>query len=330
VTLVKRTGGLLAAFAILLLLAGVLKSGSVGASPAYHWPIKPFDRQHPIRGAFGDPRTLDLNQPFGVTRPNDSGTYSFHRGVDIVGAPGTPVYPVVSGTVVMADHPAEEIEIASSNDRTFDYWHLRQNVKVGQEVVAEQTVLGWIQRPFDHVHLGEIDGRTEQNPLAPGHLEPYADHMTPHAVALYVDNGRSPKLTDGGRISPGDALAIEAVDQQAMPVPGPFAGLPQAPALVEWRLRSGQHWSVWHVAADFRRTVPPLASDFWDVYAAGTYQNSPVFDRRLYEGVPGRYLFRVDLDTSQLAPGRYELEARVADIRGNHSTSTWPLEIPAG
>src|ERR1700730_14677417 len=25
---------------------------------AYHWPIKPFDRQHPIRGDFGDPRTV--------------------------------------------------------------------------------------------------------------------------------------------------------------------------------------------------------------------------------------------------------------------------------
>ena len=28
-----------------------------------------------------------------------------------------------------------------------------------------------------------------------------------------------------------------------------------------------------------------------------------------------------------LAPGTYELEARVADIRDNSSTTTWPIEI---
>jgi hypothetical protein len=102
--------------------------------------------------------------------------------------------------------------------------------------------------------------------------------------------------------------------------------MPQAPALVEWRLRSGRTWDSWQVAADFLRTAPSR-DHFWEIYAPGTYQNVPVFERRLCKGVAGLYLFRVDLDPRLLQPGRYELEARVTDIRGNSSTTTWQLEI---
>jgi len=313
-------------FALLLLAGAVWAPCAARPSLAYHWPIKPFDRQHPIRGGFGDPRTLDLEQPFGVTRPDDSGAYSFHGGIDIVGRAGTPVYPVVSGRVILAGN--HKIVVDSGDSRVFEYWHLRSNVELGQEVVAEHTVIGWIQRPLLHVHLSETDDNHAQNPLAPGHLEPYADHTKPRAIALDFDNGRSPELTQGGRLPHGDALAIDAVDQPAMPVPGEYAGLPQTPALVDWRLRSGRrHWSAWHITGDFRRTVPgPLR--FWNVYAPGTYQNSPGFAGRPCFGVAGLYLFRVGLDTSRLRAGDYKLEAKVSDIRGNTSRTIWPLEIP--
>lgn len=171
-------------------------------------------------------------------------------------------------------------------------------------------MLGWIRRPFDHVHLTEIDGYHVQNPLAVGHLEPYVDHTTPRATALRIRDG---------------SLAIEAVDEPAMPVPGSFAGLQQTPALVEWRLRLGHAWSNWYIVADYRDTLPPRKY-FWLVYAAGTYQNVPAFDRRLYQGIAGRYLFQTGLDPRRMAPDAYKLEARVADIRGNSSTTTWVLD----
>ena len=309
---------------LLFAVASAPAPGAATSSYAYHWPVKPFDRQHPIRGGFGDPRTMAIDQPFGVTGPTDSGAYSFHSGVDIAAKPGTPVYPVVSGQVVMAR--PHEIVVAGSNRRSFQYWHLRGNVRVGQEVVAEQTVLGWIQRPFDHVHLTEIDNNRAQNPLAPGHLESYRDRTRPRAIALDFDNGQTPTLTEGGRLGPDDKLAIDAMDPPALPVRGPFGGLPQAPALVEWRLRSGRTWGDWHVAADFRLTVPTRYS-FWATYSPGTYQNFPVFERRLCKGVAGLYLFRVELDPRLLQPGTYELEARVTDIRGNSSRTTWQLQI---
>ncbi len=295
-------------------------------SYAYSWPIKPFDRQHPIRGAFGDPRTVAKDEPFGVTGPTAGGGYSFHTGVDIAAPPGTPVYAVVSGTVVRK--MGHWIRVDASQSRQFDYWHLLWNVKLGQEVVARQTLIGWIQRPFDHVHLGEVDGVHSVNPLARGHMTPYADHTTPRAVALAVEHDGKPTLTQGGPVGTHDRLAIDAVDPPAMPVPGPFNGLPQTPALVEWRLRRGEHWSPWTTAADVRQIIPHTY-DFWKVFAPGTYQNVPVFDHQLEHGVPGRYLFRVALDPSTLTPGTYELEARVTDIRGNSSTTTWPIEIAA-
>jgi hypothetical protein len=47
---------------------------------AYGYPVKPFDRQHPIRGGFGDPRTVFLAPPTrdGVYRGR--GSFSFHQG----------------------------------------------------------------------------------------------------------------------------------------------------------------------------------------------------------------------------------------------------------
>jgi hypothetical protein len=31
------------------------------AAAAYSWPVRPFNKQHPIRGFFGDPRTVFEN-----------------------------------------------------------------------------------------------------------------------------------------------------------------------------------------------------------------------------------------------------------------------------
>ena len=111
-----------------------------------------------------------------------------------------------------------------------------------------------------------------------------------------------------------------------MPVPGPWYDLPQAPALVEWRLFHGSTRTDWQTAADFRHTQPPPRL-FWDVYGAGTYQNCPQFEQHSYLGLPGRYLFRIHLHPNLLRPGAYRLAVRVSDVRGNRSTAWWPLQI---
>jgi hypothetical protein len=317
---------------ILAILLGLSTQAAAAAKPSpcarpprtpftYHWPVKPFNREHPIRGAFGDPRILSPEQPFGWTGPYQASAHSFHNGVDVVAGPGTPVYPVVSGQVVVAK--PNEIVVHTDYNRSFQYYHLFRAVHRGQFVTAERTVLGWVQARYGHVHLAEIDGFRVHNPLDPGHLEPYRDETKPIATGLYVDDGPQPSLINGRSLGPHDHLAVEAADPPAMALPRPWLGLPQTPALVEWRL--GVH-GRWKISADFRRTLPP-PRDFWNSYGPGTYQNSPVFDHRLYLGTPGRYLFRVGVRPNQLRRGLYHLQVRVADVCQDHSITTWPLQI---
>jgi Peptidase family M23 len=300
--------------------------GHASARYAYHWPVKPFDQQHPVRGAFGDPRIVSDNQPFGWTGPDRIGGHSFHNGIDIVAPPGTPVYPVVSGRVTRAK--PGQIVVQTADGRSFQYYHLSgaRAIRVGKWVVAGHTELGWIRTMYGHVHFAEIDSHIVHNPLDPGHLEPYRDWQKPVATDLYVHDGPVASPLDGRSIGSGDQLAVAAADAQAMPVTGPWSGLPQTPALVEWRLFHGNTRTPWQVAVDFRHTEPPPRT-FWDIYGVGTYQNAPHFDGRSYLGTPGRYLFRLRIHPDRLSPGRYQIAVRVSDVRGNRSTAWWPLEI---
>ena len=45
------------------------------AAAAYPWPVKPFDQQHPVRGFFGDPRTIFVA---GVSDERDRGARQLH------------------------------------------------------------------------------------------------------------------------------------------------------------------------------------------------------------------------------------------------------------
>ena len=157
-------------------------------------------------------------------------------------------------------------------------------------------------------------------------LTPYRDWTKPVAAGLYIDNGGGPRALAADHVGARDALVVAATDTPALPLIGRYSGLPQVPALVEWRVFHGGTATAWKVAVDFRQTEP-LPHDFWHVFAAGTYQNIPVFEHRCYTATPGRYLFRLGLEASRLAAGSYRLEVRVTDIRRNSSVSSWPLRI---
>ena len=295
----------------------------------YHWPVRPFDRQHPVQAVFGDPRTDYHLQPFGRTAPNRKGAHSFHNGVDISARAGTPVYPVVSGRVVVAT--ANKIVVRTYDGRSFQYYHLDRAVHRGQIVIAQRTILGRVNAKRLHVHLAEIHAEWNglwrvHNPLDPGHLTPYRDRTKPTALGLYIDNGGGPRPLVAAHLGARDALVVAAVDPPAQPLPDAYSGLPQIPALIEWRLFHGGTHTGWKVAADFRLTQPPPRS-FWHIYAPGTYQNNPVFDHRLFSATPGRYLFRIGLDATRLHKGTYRLQVRITDIRHNASTTSWPLQI---
>ena len=294
-----------------------------GAASAYPWPFKPFHQQHPIRGFFGDPRTVYEN---GLVSDalTGGGTFSFHQGVDIAAPDGTPIYPVESGTVHYLG--AATLAVATGHRVIFQYFHVVPVVGEGQHVTASETVLGYVRPPFGHVHVSEIDGTHLVNPLARGHLSPYRDTTKPTIRAIMAEDRLG--TVDGplcGRVE----LDANVFDTPPVPVPGPFNGLPVAPALVEWSLARPGHGVIEKkTVADFRKTLPPN-SRFWHVYAKGTYENSPRFGREQYTSAPGRYLFLLagSLDTTTLGNGDYVVTVRAQDERGNTAVATRRISI---
>ena len=311
-----------------LVLLGLLALAQASAAHAYSWPIKPFGRQHPIRGNFGDPRTI-FSYSLSSAALFGPGDFSFHNGVDIAVPDGTEVYPVVSGRVraVFSDI----VSVGTRDGRTFRYEHVVPVVERGERVVARETVVGYVRSGYGHVHFTEIDGMRVVNPLEPRHLTPYTDHIAPQISDVELRAGTTLTRLDPQRVCGRVSIVADAFDMPSIPIPlGPFAGLPVTPALVRWELRR-LHASVvlpLTSAADFRRVLP-LQTRFWDVYARGTYQNSPRFGGIHYASMRGRYLFNVvtDFDTRSLANGLYVLTVLAGDVRGNSVTHTRQLTV---
>jgi hypothetical protein len=302
-----------------LSLAAAAAAGTLaGAASAYPWPFKPFDRQHPIRGFFGDPRTVYLNGVLsgGFDGP---GFFSFHQGVDISAPDGTPIYPVLDGTAHYLG--AATLNVDTGHGRVFQYFHIVPIVGEGQTVIARKTILGYVQPPFGHVHLTEINGTHAVNPLRKDHLTPYRDRTRP-AIREIVFRNQTGMLQTPLGLCGRLELAVDALDMPPMLVPGTFAGLPVAPALVQWTVSRPDGTTVvpWRTTVDFRTSLPGNAH-FTDVYAKGTYENAPRFGNQQYTSMPGHYLFLLagSYDTTSLANGVYDLTIRVADVRGNHA-----------
>jgi len=310
----------------LALIALVAACLAPSGAAAYSWPFKPFNKQHPIRGFFGDPRTVYLNGVLagGFEGP---GFFSFHQGIDISAPDGTPIYPVVSGTAHYLGAATLNVDAGpnkAGDDVIFQYFHIVPIVGEGVQVIAKKTILGYVQPPFQHVHLTEINGTHSVNPLQKGHLTPYVDHTKPTIREVSFRNQTGTLQTPlglCGRIE----LAVDAYDTPPMRVPGKFRDLPVAPALVRWNIArlNGVGVVPWRTTADFRTTVPGNAR-FTDTYAKGTYENAPRFGNQQYTSMPGKYLFLLagNFDTTSLANGVYRLTARVSDERGNTATFT--------
>ena len=90
----------------------------------YGWPLKPFDRAHPVRGYFNDPRIAPKSK-------------AFHFGIDISCPNGTAVYATLDGVVRLESFRPEVVAIVGRDDRTeLQYWHIRPAVANGERVRA--------------------------------------------------------------------------------------------------------------------------------------------------------------------------------------------------
>jgi Peptidase family M23 len=92
----------------------------------YDWPLKPFDRQHPVRGFLDDPRIAAHGA-------------AFHFGIDIAAPDGTAVYAVGAGTVYFNDATAIAV-VSPDRTHAFGYWHIIPVVKSNQLVRRHQLL----------------------------------------------------------------------------------------------------------------------------------------------------------------------------------------------
>jgi len=274
-----------------VIAAGVAALVAPAFAHAYGWPVKPFDRQHPVRAAFDDPRM------------GRWGHY-FHFGIDISAADGTAVYAVAPGTVYRY---SDAVAIRRADGKEFSYWHVRATVPEHSFVKAGEKI-GFVRPGFGHVHFAEFDGKTYVNPLRRGALAPFRDTTAPVVGPIDV-------LQKGAKIQ----ATVQAFDIPPIPPPGAWRQAVWTPEEVEWRLLEGGRAVVpWTVVADFSRFHSPAQYD--RIYAPGTQQNHP--------GRPGRYVFWLT-HGMQLVDGEYAIQVRAMDTRGNTGSAALEFAVAA-
>jgi murein DD-endopeptidase MepM/ murein hydrolase activator NlpD len=291
---------------------------------SYGWPVKPFDQQHPVRGSFGDPRSIFRGAPTRSGLMHSACACSYHQGIDIAAPDGTAVYPVRDGVVHTVT--PDWVEVDSDGGVAFQYWHITARVRVGDRVQAREDVLGHIQHASGHVHLTELSDGKAVNPLAAGHIGPYSDTTTPVVAAITFrsrDAGADllPEYLHGSV-----ELVAAAADTPALPVPGQWNGLPVTPAKLTFRIATfpqGDTVVPETVAVDVTRTLP-ATSDMWHTYARGTHMNMVQMGVHRYWYNPGAYLFKLTaapFDTHRLKDGVYRLTVTASDTAGNRSST---------
>jgi hypothetical protein len=268
--------------------------GSAGElRPAYGWPLKPFDRQHPVRAFLDDPRV------------GAGGSTAFHFGIDITGADGTPVYAVEAGTAYVH---GQSVAVAAGK-HVFGYWHVIPAVQEHAFVRAHQLV-GTIAPGWLHVHFAERLNGVYLNPLRPGGLGPYRD-------------GNAPFVGEIALVKAGPAIQVlaDAYDMPSPRVPAPWTNEPVAPALVEWRVvHNGVSAGGWKTAVDFRSRM--LDSKlFHTVYAPPTRQNHP--------GAAGLYCFYL-AHAWVPGDGAYRIQVRASDTRDNRAVAQLAFTVSHG
>jgi murein DD-endopeptidase MepM/ murein hydrolase activator NlpD len=294
------------------LVVAVLGLFAPAAAHAYGWPVKPFDRMHPIRGTFDDPRFH--------LRPDQTTAASFHFGVDIAAPDGTAVYAVEPGVAVRGP---DSVNVRRPNRRVFGYWHVRPVVRTGEHVRLHQ-LLGYIIPGWGHVHFSESVGGGYRNPLRKGALTPYRELNAPvvDSISVVRLDGHSLQVMSAGAVSGTVGLIVDAYEIPSIAPPAPWNRARLAPGLVRWRLipGNGDPPGPWHVVADFERRLLP-AHDFSRIYAPGTYQNKP--------NRPGDYRFWLapSLDTTSLPDGTYYVDVQALGTRGTVGEGTLALGV---
>jgi murein DD-endopeptidase MepM/ murein hydrolase activator NlpD len=294
--------------AVLCAASGIGALWLAGTAVAYPWPLAPFNRMHPIRAGFDDPR-------FHVGL--ESSLSAFHFGVDIAGRDGTRVYAVSPGYVHrFSDHVTVR---RPATGRAYGYWHIDPAVRNGQHVKLHQF-LGTIRKGWGHVHFAESVNGSYRNPLRRGALQPFRDKTAPTVASIGLVG------PNGDTVNPASARGIvdveaDVYDTPPIPPPAPWNRARLAPALVMWQLsRDAVPLTGWNLSADFTFSLMP-GPIYPYFYAPGTYQNKA--------NRPGRYVFWIThgLDTTSLPNGSYRITVLAQDLRFNQGSLAFDFVV---
>ena len=301
--------------------AATAAGGKVTVS-AYGWPVKPFDRPHPVRANFGDPRTTFHGPATQAGILTSRGSFSFHFGVDIAVPDGTPVYPVRSGTATLLG--GLNVQVDSGGGFKTQYWHIRPAIRQGQRVIAKQTVLGHVlkdtstftspsSRPAAPSTRSrqDISARTLRRAHRCSARSPSAQ-VTRRARRSPVSLGRS----RAGRARAGRHRAARP---GRVGEPSRRAGAPRLArrARPEWPRRHPAHGRVRrpHEDPEERRVLVVLRP-------RRAAEREHLRTQRAWR-TPGTYLYRLTrkpFDTRRLRNGIYRLVVTASDVRGNTSS----------
>ena len=268
----------------------------------YPWPLRPFDRPHPVRGYFNDPRISGTSK-------------AFHFGIDISAPDGTPVHAVRGGVVHRQGSRALSV---ADGDVAFGYWHVVPAVRHRQRVVKHQ-LLGHVEAPWLHVHFAERRSGVYRDPLRAGALTPWRDPTRPIVTRIVLS--RNGRVLDPAAISGAVDVICEAHQLPPLAVPPPWDDLPVTPARIRWRVRRGDRtMRPWHLPIDLGKELLPKPA-FRRIYAPGTRQNRA--------GRPGLYRFFLahTWSTRLLTDGPCRLEVEASDLRGNKGGLHLPFTI---
>ena len=319
------------------------------------WPVRPHNRQHPVRGSFLDPR------------PDPERGAVYHDGVDVAvrddrperGAPSgrtQRVYAIEGGPVFLAT-PRGARGLARIGH--FGYGHIDPVVQTGETVTPGQHI-GWSCAGDWHVHLSEFvftsGAPLVVNPLRPGgKLRPYVDSARPAIREIRFYTPASPTWTR----RPTTSVA-------RLPHAGQRLNRDRLTGRVDVRVRVGdpQSFIGWFVELPWlaaphhpfrlavtivelatgrmvRRRESFRAEQVLDQpaglhFAPGTEQNLPAggcMQRHAELRCDGVYWFRLfprGWDTTRLPDGRYAVRVRAWDVAGNLARAEVHVRIANG
>lgn len=278
----------------------------------YPWPVEPKHQSQELTGTFCE---------FRDTESSDH----FHNGVDIPKADGSPVFPVESGTVTSIQRSGSDAYVRVGR---YAYVHINPNpnLDAGDQVVAEQTVLGTILPGQGHVHF--IDGYydSEINAIRNGGgLTPYVDPWKPliRYVKFFEDQTEQefPSQKVSGRVD-----IVVKVEEQNGPPTASSSRLNNGTFKLGYKILSADRDSIVYEPPNggvrFKFTNKPSNSYVHNVF----FKTLSSTSSHVY--IVTNQLNRNDYwNTTQLTPGAYAVMIFTEDTRQNADTVFVTVEV---